>query len=224
MARLAPGVGARGSVPEARAGSRGILGNAEERLKRGLEEALEEADAEGDVLVGFLDECRPQTDSNTQRLWGFGKPGVTKNTTRYRANTFGFYSPGGESLLCFKDDSRKESVCEFLEEVRERNPGGDILVVLDNFASHRADVTRRRADELGMRLVFLPPYSPDLNPIEQLWRCLKREVSTAFFATMDGFLGVIEEAYGRLGGRFSFAMGWFEKFLPEQFKQFCPIL
>jgi len=130
----------------------------------------------------------------------------------------------GGSLVCFKDDSRKESVCEFLEEIRAENIEGRILLVLDNFASHRAMVTKMKAAELDIHLVYLPPYSPDLNPIEQLWRCLKRELSTAFFSTREEFLGLIEEAYNSLSTRINFAKGWFQKFLPEQFKQFCPIL
>lgn len=195
--------------------------DAEERLKNSLEKAF---GVEEGGLVGFMDECRPQTDSNTVRVWGYGKPKATKNTTRYRANTFGFYVPGGESLVCFKGDSRKESVGEFLEDIRGRNPWGRILAVVDNFRSHRAEATLRKAGELGIRLVFLPPYSPDLNPIEQVWRCLKRELSAAFFASRDEFLGLIEEVYGRLSSRVSFACGWFERFLPEQFNQFRPTL
>jgi len=195
--------------------------DAEERLKNSLEKALGDG---GDALVGFMDECRPQTDSNTRRLWSYGKSRVSKNTTRYRANTFGFYVPGGESLVCFKDDSRKESMMGFLEDIREKNPLGRILAVVDNFSSHRAEATLRKACELGIYLVFLPPYSPDLNPIEQVWRCLKRELSTAFFASKDEFLGLIEKAYGLLSSKASFALGWFEKFLPEQFNQFRPTL
>ena len=199
--------------------------DAEERLKRSLEAALEteeeEKEGHGDLLVGFLDECRPQTGSNTQRVWSLGKPETKRDTTHYRANTFGFYAPGGESLVGFKERSRKEDVCEFLEEMRERNPDGRILLILDNFRSHRAEVTRERAEELDVRLVFLPPYSPDLNPIEQVWRGLKRALSTAFFRTRNGFLSVIEEAYLLLTGKTSFVEGWFQRFIPEKFNQLC---
>jgi len=144
-----------------------------------------------------------------------------RDTTHYHANTFGFYAPGGESLVGFKERSRKEDVCEFLEEVRERNPDESILMVLDNFASHRAEATRRKAEELGVRLVYLPPYSPDLNPIEQLWRGLKRVLSTAFYRTREGFLSRIEEAYLLLSEKASFAEGWFQTFIPEKSNQIC---
>jgi len=192
--------------------------DAHDRLKTAVETSLR---GEKKVLVGFLDECRPQTDANTARVWSFGKSRIVKNTTHYRANTFGFYSLGGRSVIGFKEDSRKESVCSFLEEVRANNPGESILLVLDNFASHRAQGTREKAEELGIRLTYLPPYSPDLNPIEQIWRCLKREISTAFFKTETEFLTLIEKTYEHLSTRLSFAKSWVQKFLPQQSNQLC---
>jgi putative transposase len=193
--------------------------DAEERLRRKVGKALK---GEERALPGFLDECRPQTDSNTSRVWSLRRPRTRKNTSIYRANTFGFYSPGGRSVIGFKENSRKESVCMFLEEVRASNPGGRVLVVLDNFPSHRARRTRERAEELGMCLVYLPPYSPDLNPIEQIWRGLKRRISTAFFRTRKEFLELIENAYHNLSNKVSYARGWILKFMPAQFNQLCP--
>jgi len=195
--------------------------DAEERLKKRVKEVLNEGKR---FLLGFMDECRPQTDSNTQRVWSFGKPEIRKNTTRYKANTFGFYAPAGESLISFKENSRKESVCEFLEEIKGKNSEGRILLILDNFASHRAKKTKQRAEELGIRLTYLPPYCPDLNPIEQIWRGLKREISTEFFRTKEMFLRLIQKAYRRLSKKTSYAEGWIQKFLPEKFNQFCPKL
>jgi len=195
--------------------------DAEESLKKRVKEALNEGKR---FLLGFMDETAPQTDSNTQRVWSFRKPRIRRNTTRYRANTFGFYAPAGESLIGFKENSRKESVCGFLEEIRGKNSEGSILMILDNFASHRAKMTQEKAEELDMRLVYLPPYSPDLNPIEQIWRGLKRRISTALFRTREGFLKLIEEAYNQLSKKISYAEGWIQKFLPEQSKQFCQIL
>ncbi|MBT0160894.1 IS630 family transposase [Candidatus Bathyarchaeota archaeon A05DMB-2] len=200
--------------------------NAEDRLKSSLGDALEKLDdmeAE-DLVVGFLDECSPQTDANTVKRWAFEKPVVVKDTTRYKANTFGFYALGGVSVVDFKENSKKENVCSFLEEVRLNNPDQNMLLLLDNLTSHRAQATRQRAQELGITLVYLPPYSPDLNPIEQLWRCLKREISTAFFWCREEFLALIEKSYKQLSSRISFAKGWIEKFLPQQFNQLCPQL
>ncbi|KXB00855.1 hypothetical protein AKJ43_03885 [candidate division MSBL1 archaeon SCGC-AAA261D19] len=168
-----------------------------------------------------MDESRPKTTSNTVRVWAFGDPEKRRNTTSYQANTFGFYPLNGEGVVEFKENSKKERVCEFLERIREENPEGKIIVILDNFASHRAKAAREKAEELGIELVFLPPYSPDLNPIEQIWRGIKREISTAFFETKEEFLGLIKHSFNKLSNKISYAKGWINKFIPGKLNQLC---
>lgn len=92
-----------------------------------------------------------------------------------RANTLGFYALNGRSHVNFKNDSRAESFCEFFKEIGEKNPGKRILVILDNFSSHKAKTVQKTAEGLGITLVYLPPYSPNLNPIEYIWKALKRK-------------------------------------------------
>lgn len=67
----------------------------------------------------------------------------------------------GEVFLIFIRDF----LCPTLEE-------GDI-VVLDNYSIHKGDRIKKLIEGCGARLVFLPPYSPDLNPIEKCWSKLK---------------------------------------------------
>ena len=55
---------------------------------------------------------------------------------------------------------------------------GDI-VVMDNLGSHKGTETRRLIRAAGARLWFLPPYSPDLNPIEQTFAKIKQAMRTA---------------------------------------------
>lgn len=55
---------------------------------------------------------------------------------------------------------------------------GDI-VVLDNLGSHKAKAARAAVRARGARLIFLPPYSPDLNPIEQVFSKLKHMIRNA---------------------------------------------
>jgi len=192
--------------------------DAEQRLKERVEEASEGRE---EVIWGFFDETAPQTNSNTQRLWSFGKPEVERDTSWYRANTFGFYSLNGKSAIKFMENSKKESVCKFLGDIREENPEGVIAIILDNFPSHKAKDVKNRSEELDIDLVFLPPYSPDLNPIEQIWKDVKREVSAALFRTKEGFLNVIKEAYHQSSGKLRYARGWVSKFLPWKYNQLC---
>ncbi|KXA99384.1 hypothetical protein AKJ41_05530 [candidate division MSBL1 archaeon SCGC-AAA259O05] len=199
--------------------------NAEEKLKERLDKALENINSaleeEERVIIGFLDESRPKTTSNTVRVWAFEDPEKKRNTTKYQANTFGFYPLNGESVVEFKENSKKERVCEFFERIRKENPEEKIVMILDNFSSHRAKAAREKAEELGIELVFLPPYSPDLNPIEQIWRGIKREISTAFFETKEEFLELIKDSFEKLSAKLSYASGWISKFLPSNFQKIC---
>ena len=88
-----------------------------------------------DFILGFLDEASPQLNANTQRLWSFNKPVVKKNPSVSNAIN-------GESVVDFKEASKKESVCEFLERIREKNPEKTIVIILDNFRSHRGQERR----------------------------------------------------------------------------------
>ena len=61
---------------------------------------------------------------------------------------------------------------------------GDI-VVMDNLGSHKGRAVRQAIREAGARLFFLPPYSPDLNPIEQVFSKLKRLLRKAEERTLE---------------------------------------
>ena len=66
--------------------------------------------------MGFFDESSPQTTANTQRLLSFEKPVIYKNTTKYKANAFGFYPLNGVPVIDFKDHSKKEVYANFSEK------------------------------------------------------------------------------------------------------------
>lgn len=67
--------------------------------------------------------------------------------------------------------------------VRDLAPGD--IVIMDNLASHKNEAVRKRIEEAGAELLFLPPYSPDLNPIEQVFAKLKHLLRKAAKRTVD---------------------------------------
>ena len=67
--------------------------------------------------------------------------------------------------------------------VRELSPGDS--VVMDNLSSHKSDAVREMIEAAGTELLFLPPYSPDLNPIEQVFAKLKHLLRKAVTRTVD---------------------------------------
>jgi putative transposase len=91
-----------------------------------------------------------------------------------RANTFGFYALNGNSVAYFHERSKKENIIDFLRMVRAANKEKPIVIIIDNFSSHKAEDTRKEAKKHGIHLVFLSTYSPDLNPIEYVWKSVKK--------------------------------------------------
>jgi len=166
-----------------------------------------------DVIIGFIDESSPQTIANTQRLWSFGKPTIYKNTDKIKANAFGCYMLNGTSVIDFKEHSKKEDVGEFLITIRENNPSRKIVLLCDNFSSHRADFTRQIAIEKNIDLIFLPKYSPDLNPIEYVWKSIKRVISRCFIHDLDHMREIIRNSFLENAKKLSFAGYWIERFL-----------
>ena len=169
-------------------------------------------------VIGFFDESSPQTTANTVRLWSFHKPEIIKDTSKYRANTFGFYSINGRSVIDFEEHSKKGDVISFLKEVRESNPDSKVTVILDNFRSHHSKAVIETAGEMNIRLLFLPPYSPDLNPIEFIWKSIKRTVSTAAINSEYDLKRIISNGFNHLSKSLGFAKSWINKFLNNSIK------
>jgi putative transposase len=165
-----------------------------------------------------LDESSPQTTANSQKLWFFKKPIITKNTTKLRANTFGFYAINGTSVVDFLEHSRKEDVCSFLTKIRKENPEKSLLIILDNFSSHHAHETLTVARKENIDLIFLPPYSSDLNPIEYIWKSIKRVVSRTFIRDLDHIKEIIELSFRRYASHISYARKWIDTFLEDEDK------
>jgi transposase len=70
---------------------------------------------------------------------------------------------------------------------------GDI-VVMDNLASHKVTGVREAIEVAGASLLYLPPYSPDLNPIEQLFAKIKALLRKAAARTLDALIEAVADA------------------------------
>ena len=66
------------------------------------------------MIIGFFDEAAPQTTANTVRLWSFRKPVIRKNTTKFRANTSGFYAFNEKGTVNTCTNSKQECVMDLL--------------------------------------------------------------------------------------------------------------
>ena len=73
---------------------------------------------------------------------------------------------------------------------------GDV-VIMDNLAAHKVKGVRAAIEAVGARVVYLPPYSPDFNPIEQAFAKLKWLLRSAAERTIDGLHQAIADALER---------------------------
>jgi len=153
---------------------------------------------DGGTVVGFFDISHPQPWDNSQRVYSVDEPHITRPLVKIDTPAAGFYALNGESVLSFPPNQEKEKICGCFEQVREQNPGKRILLVLDNFSSHVCKYTRKRAHELGIDLVFLPVGSPDLNPIEPVWKSLKWESSPLIVSGEDEYRSLLDDLFNLL--------------------------
>jgi transposase len=86
------------------------------------------------------------------------------------------------------------------------NPGD--IVLWDNLGVHKAEEARAAIEAAGAQLVWLPPYSPDFNPIEQCWSKIKALLRTAAARTVEELDAAIASAMAAISA--NDAAGWFQ--------------
>lgn len=105
---------------------------------------------------------------------------------------FGAFSAiNGNSFLLELPFCNTETFQVFLNEFSKENPTELKVMVLDNGAFHKA---KRLIIPQNIVLIFLPPYSPELNPAEKVWWLLKREFICQTFENMDGLQKHIDQS------------------------------
>jgi transposase len=82
----------------------------------------------------------------------------------------------GELHLLARERQRAEDFCAFLRHLRACHQQRVLVLVLDEDSSHTAHCSQALADELGIILLLLPKRSPHLNPVDHLWRAVKKEI------------------------------------------------
>lgn len=75
------------------------------------------------------------------------------------------------------ENSKKETILECFKSLRAKNPNGVILLIIDNFSSHTSNFIKEESIKLNIESCFLPSYSPQLQPIEKIWKDMKRLMS-----------------------------------------------
>ncbi len=160
----------------------------------------------------FLDESGAKT--NMTRLYGRAKDGRRCHDTipcgRWETTTMiSSVRLDGSTAAMVIDGATTGDVFEaYVREVlRPTLRPGDI-VVMDNLSSHKRPTVKTLIESAGARVKFLPPYSPDLNPIELMWSKVKTYLRQSKSRTQEALLEAIGAALEKVTA--TDAKGWFK--------------
>jgi transposase len=154
--------------------------------------------------IYFADGVHPQ--HQTHLTYGWIQKGERKAipTTgkQYRLNFMGGICLDGHRFFYQQSDKiDAESIALFLLSLRKRHPEKCIIhLIWDNAGYHRDKAIQAFAEGLGIKLHYLPPYSPNLNPIERLWKLMHESVTyNKYYASFTEFTDATIDFFKSIG-------------------------
>jgi len=149
------------------------------KIKQYMEETFPEAMKQAEKMgatIYFLDEASVRSDAHRGTTWGEkGKTPVVKNSGgRFGVNLISAVSPRGDMRFqCIDGKMNSKKFIQFIKKLHN-DAKQPILVITDNARYHHSKETQKFIEkQKEIILEFIPPYSPELNPDEQVWNHLK---------------------------------------------------
>ncbi len=170
--------------------------DARERFKAKANATVTKNAEDGHAIM-FMDEAHVQLDQAPGYAWRFagGNDEVKTSFSRRSVPVFGALGADGYHMRTAKACNAEEFI-KFLKEVNETCP--KMTIILDNASYHQAKTVRKFVDGANgdIELIFLPAYTPQLNPIEIQWRVLKRLLHGRYFASIEELEAAIMSLVG----------------------------
>jgi transposase len=144
--------------------------------ERELEPRLAEA-REGKRVMVFVDAAHFVYGAFLGMLWCFVRVFIPSPSGRKRFNVLGVLNAVSKEVLTLTNETyiNAQSVCQLLLQIAQYYGSMPITVVLDNARYQKCALVQGFAAELGIELLYLPSYSPQLNLIERYWRFLRKK-------------------------------------------------
>lgn len=164
---------------------------------------LDQAEA-GTRQVFFVDAAHFVYGTFLCCLWSFTRIFVRAASGRQRFNVLGAWNAVTRKLVAVTNTTvvNTETMCELLRKIAALELTEPITLVLDNARYQRNNVVQTLAKSLGIELLFLPSYSPNLNLIERLWKFIKRRsLYGRYHPTFSDFRATIEETIANLASK-----------------------
>lgn len=122
-------------------------------------------------------------------IYGTMRRFIRTYSGRKRYNVLGALNFVSKKVSTVSNDAyiTASEVCDLLIKVAAEYAGKPIYIVLDNARYQKCAIVAELANQLGIKLVFIPPYSPNLNLIERLWKHVKGKLRTKYYDVFDDF-------------------------------------
>jgi transposase len=149
--------------------------------------------------VKFIDESG--VNIAMTRLWGRAPRGqrvvgsVPQNWGRNITMLAALSASGVAATMTIEGATDTEVFCAYVEHILAPTLSAGDIVVMDNLSAHKSDEVRRMIEHRGAELLYLPPYSPDLNPIERCWSKIKAALRAAKARTTERLNEAIKQAF-----------------------------
>jgi transposase len=169
-------------------------------LETQLEPCLQAARA-GQRAVFFVDAAHFIWAPFLGCLWCLQRLFVRSATGRRRYNVLGALNAVTHEVIRVTNEGyiTAETVCTLLRTLAAAGLQVPITLVLDNAKYQRCELVQSLARELGIELLFLPSYSPNLNLIERIWRFIrKRSLNSTYYASFEQFQAGIDGGLDKL--------------------------
>ncbi len=148
----------------------------------------------------FMDSAHPTMATKVVCGWikkGVDKP-IAQTASRTWMNVMGAIELSSMNVVsCRLDYVNGETTVAFFDQLKAAYPvAPSIHIILDQSGYHRSQLVREEALKRNIVLHYLPPYSPNLNPIERLWKVMNENVrNNVFFTSPKHFREVISEFF-----------------------------
>ena len=159
----------------------------------------------------YLDESGVNT--NLTRLYGWGQSDerVTDktplNTPQNTTILSSIRLDGSCVYTTYPGGTTKERFTDYLENILFPTLKENDIIIMDNMRTHHANAVTELAERLHIRILYLPPYSPDLNPIEKMWSKIKSILRKTKARTKEDLQKAVDYAFKKIS--VSDCEGWF---------------
>lgn len=153
-------------------------------------------DLSQETVLLAQDESRFASESSRITSWSTQGTAVSYSGYRYGTalNCFGSFNlHTGHMISSFHDKGNTLTTIEHFKIVREYYGDKPIAYLIDNASWHKTKKVKEYCEENNITLLFLPPYSPEYNPIERVWSFLKSKVKNIYFSTAKKFIDFITD-------------------------------